>query len=124
MVSLASGLAKIDNLNIVGPLLASAIEATTITTTTPDLGDNSLVIATTAFVQRELQNQYGNVNNTSDLNKPISTAVQTALDKKQDSGITKSYNYNLSTSHLPIQLDGLLSDRVISNITVDSSGIF
>jgi hypothetical protein len=33
----------------------------------------------------------GNANNTSDANKPISTAVQTALDGKQDAGSNNSY---------------------------------
>ena len=40
---------------------------------------------TDADVQNTLNLQFGNVDNTSDLNKPISTATQAALDNKYDS---------------------------------------
>lgn len=48
----------------------------------------------------------GNVDNTSDANKPISTATQTALNKKQDTltpgtGITIDANNEISTTALP-----------------------
>ena len=48
----------------------------------------------------------GNVDNTSDANKPVSTAQQTALNKKQDTltagtGITIDANNEISTTALP-----------------------
>ena len=48
----------------------------------------------------------GNVDNTSDANKPISTATQAALDDKQDTltpgtGITINANNEISTTALP-----------------------
>ena len=105
-------------------------------------GNNTTQIATTAFVQSAIDLKapkanptftgtvngitksmvgLGNVDNTSDSNKPISTAVQSALDKKQDSSITKNYHFNLSS--FPITLDNLLTDRLISTIIVDSSNV-
>ena len=65
--------------------------------------NNTTQIATTAFVK-----------NAIDI---------TGVNGKQDSSVTKSYTYNLNAISLPVQLGGLLTDRFVSNITIDSSGV-
>lgn len=55
----------------------------------------------------------GNVNNTSDANKPISTATQTALDGKADT----SHNHTIANiTNLQAALDGKLEDVDIADI--------
>lgn len=51
----------------------------------------------------------GNVDNTSDLNKPISTATQVALDNKQNTEVGKGLSTNDFTTPDKTKLDGIQS---------------
>ena len=67
----------------------------------------------------------GNVDNTSDLDKPISTATQTALDGKQDtlvSGVNiKTINGNNITGAGNIEIDAEINTPTATAVSVDSS---
>ena len=60
----------------------------------------------------------GNVDNTSDLNKPISTATQTALDGKVDKVTGKGLSENDFTNTLKTKLDGI-QDGAEVNVNAD-----
>ena len=60
----------------------------------------------------------GNVDNTSDLNKPISTATQTALDGKVDKVTGKGLSQNDFTNALKSKLDGIESGAEV-NVQAD-----
>ena len=60
----------------------------------------------------------GNVDNTSDLNKPISTATQTALDGKVDKVAGKGLSQNDFTNALKSKLDGIESGAEV-NVQAD-----
>jgi hypothetical protein len=60
----------------------------------------------------------GNVDNTSDLNKPISTATQTALDLKVDKIAGKGLSANDFTNTLKTKLDGI-QDGAEVNVNAD-----
>lgn len=59
----------------------------------------------------------GNVNNTSDANKPISTATQTALDGKVDKETGKSLTSNDFTDALLAKLNGIESGAQVNTVT-------
>lgn len=59
----------------------------------------------------------GNVNNTSDLNKPVSTAQQTALDKKVDKVTGYGLSKNDFTDTLKNKLDGIAEGAQVNSIT-------
>lgn len=59
----------------------------------------------------------GNVNNTSDLNKPISTATQTALDAKVDKETGKGLSSNDFTDTLLSKLNGIESGAQVNTVT-------
>ena len=59
----------------------------------------------------------GNVNNTSDLNKPVSTAQQTALDKKVDKVTGYGLSKNDFTDTLKNKLDGIAEGAQDNSIT-------
>lgn len=59
----------------------------------------------------------GNVNNTSDLNKPISTATQTALDDKVDKESGKGLSTNDFTDALLAKLNGIESGAQVNKVT-------
>lgn len=59
----------------------------------------------------------GNVNNTSDLNKPISTATQTALDTKVDKVTGKGLSTNDFTDALLTKLNGIESGAQVNTVT-------
>ena len=59
----------------------------------------------------------GNVDNTSDTNKPISTATQTALNNKVD----KISGKGLSTNDFSNEYKSLLDNLVIPSITIDTN---
>ena len=59
----------------------------------------------------------GNVDNTSDLSKPISTATQSALDKKVDKVIGYSLSKNDFTDILKNKLDGIAEGAQVNSIT-------
>jgi len=60
----------------------------------------------------------GNVDNTSDANKPISSATQTALNTKED-----SFSKGNIVAGLNVTLDGTLTNRLVGsgNITINAS---
>ena len=60
----------------------------------------------------------GNVDNTSDLNKPISTATQTALDGKVDKVTGKGLSENDFTDALKTKLDGIEAGAEV-NVNAD-----
>ena len=60
----------------------------------------------------------GNVDNTSDLNKPISTATQTALDGKVDKVTGKGLSENDFTNTLKTKLDGIEAGAEV-NVNAD-----
>ena len=60
----------------------------------------------------------GNVDNTSDLNKPISTATQTALNNKVDKITGKGLSENDFTNTLKTKLDGI-QDGAEVNVNAD-----
>lgn len=60
----------------------------------------------------------GNVDNTSDLNKPVSTATQTALDGKVDKVTGKGLSENDFTNTLKTKLDGI-QDGAEVNVNAD-----
>lgn len=55
----------------------------------------------------------GNVDNTSDANKPISTATQTALDKKEDKANLKALAYKDSLSKSDVGLGNVTNDAQV-----------
>lgn len=59
----------------------------------------------------------GNVNNTSDLNKPISTATQTALDDKVDKETGKGLSTNDFTNALLTKLNGIEAGAQVNKVT-------
>lgn len=59
----------------------------------------------------------GNVDNTSDLNKPVSTAQQTALDKKVDKVTGYGLSKNDFTDTLKNKLDGIAKGAQVNSIT-------
>lgn len=59
----------------------------------------------------------GNVDNTSDLNKPVSTAQQTALDKKVDKVTGYGLSKNDFTDILKNKLDGIAEGAQVNSIT-------
>lgn len=59
----------------------------------------------------------GNVDNTSDLSKPISTATQSALDKKVDKVTGYSLSKNDFTDILKNKLDGIAEGAQVNSIT-------
>lgn len=59
----------------------------------------------------------GNVNNTSDLNKPISTATQTALDTKVDKETGKGLSANDFTDALLTKLNGIEAGAQVNTVT-------
>ena len=59
----------------------------------------------------------GNVNNTSDLNKPISTATQTALDDKVDKETGKGLSTNDFTNALLTKLNGIETGAQVNTVT-------
>ena len=59
----------------------------------------------------------GNVNNTSDLNKPISTATQTALDDKVDKETGKRLSTNDFTNALLTKLNGIEAGAQVNKVT-------
>ena len=59
----------------------------------------------------------GNVDNTSDANKPISTATQTALDNKVDKESGKGLSANDFTDTLKNKLDGIESGAQVNTVT-------
>ncbi len=59
----------------------------------------------------------GNVNNTSDANKPISTATQTALDKKVDKVTGKGLSTNDYTTTEKNKLAGIAEGAQVNSIT-------
>lgn len=59
----------------------------------------------------------GNVDNTSDANKPISTATQTALDNKVDKVTGKGLSTNDFTDALLSKLNGIESGAQVNTIT-------
>lgn len=59
----------------------------------------------------------GNVDNTSDLNKPVSTAQQTALDKKVDKVTGYGLSKNDFTDTLKNKLDGIAEGAQVNSIT-------
>lgn len=59
----------------------------------------------------------GNVDNTSDANKPISTATQTALDGKVDKETGKSLTSNDFTDALLSKLNGIESGAQVNTVT-------
>lgn len=62
----------------------------------------------------------GNVNNTSDLNKPISTATQTALDSKADAAaMTTALNLKLTTNP-----SGITGASALTNIVTMSQAAY
>ena len=70
----------------------------------------------------------GNVDNTSDANKPISTATQTALDGKVDAVSGKGLSTNDFTTTLKNKLDGIASgaevnQNAFSNVKVGSTTV-
>lgn len=70
----------------------------------------------------------GNVNNTSDANKPISTATQNALDKKVDKVNGKDLSTNDFTNALKTKLDGIeagaeVNQSAFSYVKVGESSI-
>lgn len=68
----------------------------------------------------------GNVDNTSDANKPISTATQTALDKKQDkitaTGLLLG-NGNGSVTAAEVELVDITPDSIGSQSKITASGL-
>jgi Chaperone of endosialidase len=68
----------------------------------------------------------GNVNNTSDVNKPVSTAVQTVLDTKQADLQFQNEGVNLGTagdvSSVNFTGAGVTASRVGNAVTVDVTG--
>lgn len=94
---------------------------------TPATADNDTSIATTAFVKAQgyaplasptftgtvsgvtkSHVGLGNVDNTSDVNKPVSTATQTALNLKADSstrGLYVGVNAQTGTTYAPVLAD-------------------
>ena len=68
----------------------------------------------------------GNVDNTSDANKPISTATQTALNKKVDAVAGKGLSTNDFTGAYKTKLDGIDSGaevNVIETVKVDGTAL-
>ena len=70
----------------------------------------------------------GNVDNTSDANKPVSTATQTALDGKVDKVTGKALSTNDFTTTLKNKLDGIASgaevnQNAFSNVKVGSTTV-
>lgn len=74
----------------------------------------------------------GNVDNTSDANKPISTATQTALDAKQNtitfgSGVQTALGVNVGSAGAPVLFNGVLgtpSSGTGTNLTgIPQSGV-
>lgn len=70
----------------------------------------------------------GNVDNTSDANKPISTATQTALDGKVDKVTGKALSTNDFTTTLKNKLDGIatgaeVNQNAFSNVKVGSTTV-
>ena len=59
----------------------------------------------------------GNVDNTSDLDKPVSTAQQTALDKKVDKVTGYGLSKNDFTDILKNKLDGIAEGAQVNSIT-------
>lgn len=59
----------------------------------------------------------GNVDNTSDANKPISTATQTALDNKVDKVTGKGLSANDFTDTLLSKLNGIESGAQVNTVT-------
>lgn len=59
----------------------------------------------------------GNVNNTSDLNKPISTATQTALNSKAGTTVASTSANGLMSSADKIKLNGIESGAQVNTIT-------
>ncbi|MBQ2649816.1 MAG: hypothetical protein IJF82_20885 [Achromobacter sp.] len=59
----------------------------------------------------------GNVDNTSDANKPISTATQTALDNKVDKETGKGLSSNDFTDTLLSKLNGIESGAQVNTVT-------
>ena len=59
----------------------------------------------------------GNVDNTSDLNKPVSTVQQTALDKKVDKVTGYGLSKNDFTDILKNKLDGIAEGAQVNSIT-------
>ena len=59
----------------------------------------------------------GNVDNTSDLNKPVSTAMQTALDGKVDKVTGKGLSTNDYTTEEKNKLSGIESGAQVNTIT-------
>lgn len=59
----------------------------------------------------------GNVDNTSDANKPISTATQTALDTKVDKVTGKGLSTNDFTDALLTKLNGIESGAQVNTVT-------
>ena len=99
------------------------------TATTPDDGDNSARIATTAFVISSVSAvsktsiELGNVDNTSDVSKPISTAQQSALNLKAP---LESPIFTGSVSISDFSGDGVVhnnSNGVLSSSLIVSSDI-
>lgn len=73
----------------------------------------------------------GNVDNTSDANKPVSTAQQTALDKKEDKTNLKALAYKDSLGKADVGLENVTNDAQVKRsemgvasgvATLDSTG--
>jgi len=59
-----------------------------------------------------------NVDNTSDVNKPISTAVQTVLNEKVNKQTNKDLSTNDFTNEYKIKLDGIATGADV-NVNAD-----